>query len=214
MTSGVVVSCIAAHVSTTLIFNCLMCPASSQHGFYTKFTIVSPPHISCPTTPKCSSWDARCFLVTLARSAVCVTLEATSRSIELLCQGASELAKAVTFFGPGIVVLPMFGRISNVKDERALTYEAHPKRATQDGLVDRTDLQSRFGRIDPQRLIEELSGGGQWLEDRLKVVSDEDLQDEVEGLQDWKAKVRFKPCLLNTTELRATVSPSRGSGSP
>jgi len=90
----------------------------------------------------------------------------------------------------------MFGRISNVKDERALTYEAHPKRATQDGLVDRTDLQSRFGRIDPQRLIEELSGGGQWLEDRLKVVSDEDLQDEVEGLQDWKAKAQGRLKML------------------
>merc|ERR1712203_762219 len=64
--------------------------------------------------------------------------QAASRSIDqLLWQGNAETAKAVTLFGPGIVVLPMFGKVCGVADKNCLAYAAHPKRAAKGGLMDR-----------------------------------------------------------------------------
>merc|ERR1712187_113501 len=76
--------------------------------------------------------------------------QAASRSIDqLIWQGSSEVAKAVTLFGPGIVVLPMFGKVSGVDDKRCLEYGSHPKRASMGGLMDRIDFESKFGYLDP-----------------------------------------------------------------
>merc|ERR1712113_1170791 len=80
------------------------------------------------------------------------------------------------------------------------TYTAHPKRASKGGLMDRVDFESKFGQLDPARLVEELVGGKAGLEKRLKSLGNEDLQDEVIALQDWRTKANGR---LKTLEKRA-----------
>ncbi|CAE8707212.1 unnamed protein product, partial [Polarella glacialis] len=127
--------------------------------------------------------------------------EAASRSIDqLIWQGSSEVAKAVTLFGPGIVVLPMFGKVSGVPAKNCLEYAAHPRRAAKGGLMDRVDFQLKFGAIDPGRLVEELTGGAAGLEKRLQALGNEELQEEVLALQDWRSKANGR---LKTLERRA-----------
>jgi len=127
--------------------------------------------------------------------------QAASRSIDqLIWQGSAEVAKAVTLFGPGIVVLPLFGKVSGVEDTKCLVYSAHPKRAARGGLMDRVDFESKFGQLDPGRLVEELAGGRAGLDRRLKVLSNEELHDEVVSLQDWREKANGR---LKTLEKRA-----------
>merc|ERR1719387_2818014 len=71
------------------------------------------------------------------------------RSIDqLLWSGSPEVARAVTLFGAGGLVLPVMGRVSGVEDCDALTYTAHPRRAERGGLMDRADLEAKFGRIE------------------------------------------------------------------
>ncbi|CAK0840906.1 unnamed protein product [Prorocentrum cordatum] len=124
-----------------------------------------------------------------------------SRSIDrLLWQGSADVAKAVTLFGPGIVVLPMLGKVSGVSEEECLTYASHPKRLAKGGLMDRVDLEAKFGQIDPARLVEELAGGRAGLERRLRDMTGQQLQDEVMALQDWRAKANGR---MTTLEKRA-----------
>merc|ERR1712187_537651 len=122
---------------------------------------------------------------------------------QLLWQGSADVAKAVTLFGPGIIVLPLFGKVSGVDEKSCLTYTAHPKRASKGGLMDRVDFESKFGQLDPARLVEELAGGKAGLEKRLKSLGNEDLQDEVIALQDWRTKANGR---LKTLEKRAAWS--------
>merc|ERR1712217_520574 len=68
------------------------------------------------------------------------------------------------------------------------------------GLMDRVDFESKFGQIDPGRLVEELVGGRNGLDKRLKEISNEELQDEVMALQDWRVKANGR---LKTLERRA-----------
>mmetsp|Transcript_68788 Transcript_68788/g.155834 ORF Transcript_68788/g.155834 Transcript_68788/m.155834 type:complete len:877 (+) Transcript_68788:294-2924(+) len=127
--------------------------------------------------------------------------QAASRSIDqLIWQGSGDIAKAVTLFGPGIVVLPMLGSVSGVDEKQCLSYTAHPKRVARGGLMDRVDFESKFGLLDPSRLVEELTGGRAALERRLKAISNEELHDEVVAFQDWREKANGR---LKTLEKRA-----------
>merc|ERR1711879_594918 len=129
-----------------------------------------------------------------------VAYQAASRSIDqLIWQSNPDVAKSVTLFGPGIVVLPLFGKISGVDDQTCLTYSAHPKRAARSGLMDRVDFETKFGQLDPGRLVEELASGKASLDDRLRSISDSELRDEVAALQDWREKAYG---LLKTLEKR------------
>merc|ERR1712039_300990 len=67
-------------------------------------------------------------------------------------------------------------------------------------MGDRVDFESKFGQLDPARLVEELAGGKAGLEKRLKSLGNEDLQDEVIALQDWRTKANGR---LKTLEKRA-----------
>lgn len=137
----------------------------------------------------------------LHEDAVDAAVAAANRSVDqLLWQGRAEVAKAVTLFGPGIVVLPVVGRVAGVERNRVLEYGAHPKRLMKGGFMDRVDLEAKFGRLDPQALLEELSMGKRGAEERCKELTDEELQDEVSGLQDWRAKANAR---LKTLEKRA-----------
>lgn len=129
---------------------------------------------------------------------------AASRCIDqLLWQGNAEVAKAVALLGPGIVVLPMFGKVSGVDDGHCLEYSSHPKRAARAGLMDRIELENKFGRMEPGKLIQDLAGGKQGLEAKLQRLSDVDLQDEVSALQDWKLKANGR---MKTLEKRAAYA--------
>merc|ERR1712039_229408 len=70
-------------------------------------------------------------------------------------------------------------------------------------MGDRVDFESKFGQLDPARLVEELAGGKAGLEKRLKSLGNEDLQDEVIALQDWRTKANGR---LKTLEKRAAWS--------
>ena len=130
--------------------------------------------------------------------------QASSRSIDLLIWHANhEVAKAVTLFGPGVVVLPLLGRVSGVEDEGCLAYSGHPKRMAKGGVLDRVDMEMKFGPWDPKRLMEELMNRKKGLEKRMQRMSDEDLQEEVHALQDWREKATGR---LKTLERRAAWS--------
>mmetsp|Transcript_77774 Transcript_77774/g.134739 ORF Transcript_77774/g.134739 Transcript_77774/m.134739 type:complete len:318 (+) Transcript_77774:62-1015(+) len=142
--------------------------------------------------------------IVVHEDALDATYHAASRSIDqLLWQGNAEVAKAVTLLGPGVVVLPMFGRVSGVDDKKCMSYEAHPKRASRTGLLDRIDFENKFGQLDPGRLMQELAGGKHGLDARLKAMSDYDLQDEVAALQDWQKKANGR---MMTLEKRAAYA--------
>ncbi|CAK9041614.1 unnamed protein product [Durusdinium trenchii] len=126
--------------------------------------------------------------------------QVASRSIDqLIWQAPHEVAKAVTLFGPGVVVLPMMGRVSGLEPQAALEYSAHPSRASG-GLMDRLDLELKFGPLDPSRLIKELSSSKEALEKRLEGLANQELQEEVLALQDWREKAMGR---LKTLEKRA-----------
>jgi len=97
----------------------------------------------------------------------------------------------------------MFGRVSGVDDKKCMSYEAHPKRASRTGLLDRIDFENKFGQLDPGRLMQELAGGKHGLDARLKAMSDYDLQDEVAALQDWQKKANGR---MMTLEKRAAYA--------
>eukprot|EP00971_Amphidinium_carterae_P142239 2817645-Amphidinium_carterae.1 len=125
--------------------------------------------------------------------------EATSTSVDhLLWHSNAGLAKAVTLFGPAVVVLPMFAAVSGVEGQRSLRYAEHPRRLSEHGLLDKFEMESKFGSMDPAGLIEELCGGKRRLEQHLSDLSDELLQDEVRRLQDWKLKAAGRLKLLET----------------
>lgn len=127
--------------------------------------------------------------------------QAASWSVDqLLWQCSADIAKAVTMFGPGFVALPLFGRVSGVSGRQCLAYEAHPKRVAKGGLMDRVDFETKFGQMDPARLMEELSHGQAGLDSRLKLLSNAELRDEVLALQDWRTQANGR---LKTLEKRA-----------
>jgi len=90
------------------------------------------------------------------------------------------------------VVLPLIAKVSGVESHRCLEYASHPKRLSPQGLLDRTDLETRFGQFEPGRLLEELAGGLEGLEDRMRVLSNEDLRCEVLALLDWREKANAR----------------------
>ena len=113
------------------------------------------------------------------------SFQASSRSIDLLIWHARhDVAKAVTLFGPGVVVLPLLGRVSGIEEEGCLEYSCHPKRVAKGGVLDRIDMEMKYGAWDPKRLIEELTGRKKGLEKRLQRMSNEALQEEVHAMQD------------------------------
>eukprot|EP00434_Breviolum_minutum_P020860 symbB.v1.2.018401.t1/scaffold1435.1/size118962/6 len=93
----------------------------------------------------------------------------------------------------------MLGRVSGIDSKESLEYSSHPQRATG-GLMDRLDLELKFGPLDPQRLITELSGTKDALEKRLQSLGNDELQEEVLALQDWREKATGR---LKTLEKRA-----------
>lgn len=132
------------------------------------------------------------------------SFQASSRSIDLLIWHAChDVAKAVTLFGPGVVVLPLLGRVSGIEEEGCLEYSCHPKRVAKGGVLDRIDMEMKYGAWDPKRLIEELTGRKKALEKRLQRLSNEALQEEVHAMQDWREKATGR---LKTLERRAAWS--------
>lgn len=132
-----------------------------------------------------------------ALDAVC---QAAGRSIDqLIWQAPHDVARAVTLFGAGVVVLPLLGRVSGIDGKESLEYSSHPQRASG-GLMDRLDLELKFGPLDPQRLISELTGTKEALEKRLQSLGNDELQEEVLALQDWREKAMGR---LKTLEKRA-----------
>ncbi|CAE7245712.1 PHRF1 [Symbiodinium natans] len=113
------------------------------------------------------------------------------------------MAKAVTLFGPGVVVLPLLGRVSGLEEEGCLEYSSHPKRVAKGGVLDRVDMEMKYGAWDPKRLMEELTSRKKGLERRIQRLSNEDLQEEVHAMQDWREKASGR---LKTLERRAAWS--------
>lgn len=139
--------------------------------------------------------------IVVHEDALDASCQSASRSVDqLIWHGNAEVAKAVTVFGPGIVVLPMLGKVSGVDEQRCLAYAAHPKRAARSGLMDRIDFESKFGHFEPGRLMEELAGGRASLDRHMQALSNEELHDEVVALQDWREKASGR---LKTLEKRA-----------
>jgi len=142
--------------------------------------------------------------IVVHEDALDAAFQAASRSIDqLLWHGSADVAKSVTVFGPGIVVLPLFGKVSGIDEHKCLAYAAHPKRVAKGGLMDRVDFESKFGMLAPGPLIHELVGGRPGLDKRLRAMTDEELRGEVNALQDWREKANGR---LKTLEKRAAWS--------
>jgi len=126
--------------------------------------------------------------------------QAASYSVEqLLWQGSADVARAVALFGPGIVVLPLFGTVEGVEGKHHLTYKEHPEKSSN-GVMDHEGLEVKFGAVDPQRLIEELQAGERRLGERLKGMSDDAINEEIGFLQEWRKKANGR---MKTLEKRA-----------
>ncbi|CAJ1381888.1 unnamed protein product [Effrenium voratum] len=145
--------------------------------------------------------DASAGAIVVHEDALDAACQVASRSIDqLIWHAPHELAKAVTLFGPGVVVLPMLGRVSGIGVQQSLEYGSHPKRAARGGLMDRLDLELKFGPIDPGRLMRELVAGRVGMEQRLRGLGNDELREEVLALQDWREKASGR---LKTMERRA-----------
>jgi len=139
---------------------------------------------------------------------------ATGQSVEqLLRAGSAEVAQAVALFGLGIVVLPLLGRLSGVEGSRCLTYMAHSKGVAEGScFLDRATLEARLGRLDPQRLVEELTAGEASIAARLAALSDGELRSEVAALEDWHARAHTRLRLLGRRAASAVLGLPAGAG--
>lgn len=119
--------------------------------------------------------------------------QAVGRSVDrLLWQGSAETARAVALFGPAILVLPLLGQVSGVDHRQSLSYASHIEGWAAVGEV---SLKSKLGLLDPQTLLNELAAADEIrFQKEIWNMSDEELRDEVDALQQWfpRAKNRMK----------------------
>jgi len=100
---------------------------------------------------------------------------------QLLWQGDADVARVVTLFGPGVVVLPLLGKVCGVDEASWLAYKSHESA----GLISRAALEEKFGKVDPRQLVEELLGGTMGLEERMSKMTDDELEAELKALNQW-----------------------------
>jgi len=129
---------------------------------------------------------------------------ATGQSVEdLVWQSSPDLAKAVTLFGSGVLTLPLFARIIGIPSSEALAYSAHPRRASGGGILDRGDLERKFGKFDPESLMSTIKADVSQLEAHIQGMNGEQLRAEVLQLQEWRAQASAR---MKTLERRAACA--------
>jgi len=103
---------------------------------------------------------------------------ADTSSNDVISQGSSTLALAVTVFGRAVLCLPLHARISHLQYETALDYHAFPDSIAIPnskyigGKLTKESAQAKFGLLSPRDLMNEIGMGRTEFEAKLEATDD------------------------------------------
>ncbi|CAK0798668.1 unnamed protein product [Prorocentrum cordatum] len=140
-------------------------------------------------------------LVTLDDGAVAAGPDDEARAAALhtaVCYAEPTLAAGASFFGIGLLVLPLVDQLG-AADPRAAEADAFSYRgvgARAPGLFSPEELKGRLGPLDPSQLCRELSQSSAEVAEHARRRGEEATRREVARLRRWRARANQRLALL------------------